>query len=962
MCTSGDRWQERLEAHFRGLAARRAEGGVVFALEHGLNPDEVDELHVLVASTQHSAAERRRHWLAWVVHATEVAYQYSGDEYWQSFERKTPGWSEGQYLRTEVRSVFQQFAREFRGPIPGGRWAEWFTIICWPITNAILPTDLQRHLARALYMAGTGLARRIDDITELGRYVAASGWEGSDRFNQLRDQPVLLGQIALALLRPQIRSDELVLDSTLHRIANDLMSERSSAGWLHSARGTLVAPSLHLSGRHIGAEPPQPQALEDRVERAARLAVPRVFLRGDGRKGNLGVFLRLPNLSPVADVAPAVREALRASTCWAPAADAPISRGRLLFDAQDVKLSRWPDAGTPLLRFQGLAAGLETALLRAWDGVGVPAVFQVQNDGTSRQLESRAVRAGRSYILALGTRSAALGGLQIETECSGVCLYRVVMPEAIDSKLDDRLRKLGMLPTRTSVIWPAGSVPSFWDGEGRVEWLTSDLAMLGIEPNHDLRELSIELTGAERAVTTDVHAGSHLFFSLPPLTAGTHDIRIREVPRLGVPAVRVLQAAIREPRYVTSNTGPVKMWVEPYSDHLDDLWGGASAVCLAGPSAKVELSLTLAQRPVGTSVAQVKVSATVPLTSNAWRDLFRQHVLGDDSFVRAYDDARWCKVDVDANRFGRYSVEFERPLPPLRWRLTENAAGYQLLLQDDTEGAMPPSIQFASFDRPTEFQSIAQSTLVGSSPADPRGGLCLASRGADVASVVVPQRRKVLRDLREFGCEVHLAPVAPRTGDTAALLRTIGAWSRARLPGETLARSWRAHAVRCMHCQLVGVACGAAWNEAENVHFRARNQASLVSLASLLLGTARAAQEHTKEIIDRSAEILSLPPRRRIEAFSGVVRGVVSSASPTWAPLIKRRGPNAGPWAIEFYLRLATDPNVDVWAGSSLEDGLNLALAWPLPTRIARYLALATVVGTDGPEAFPPLFQDWDWQ
>ena len=32
------------------------------------------------------------HRLPWIVYAAELGYLYSGDEYWQTFEKKTPGW------------------------------------------------------------------------------------------------------------------------------------------------------------------------------------------------------------------------------------------------------------------------------------------------------------------------------------------------------------------------------------------------------------------------------------------------------------------------------------------------------------------------------------------------------------------------------------------------------------------------------------------------------------------------------------------------------------------------------------------------------------------------------------------------------------------------------------------------------------------------------------------------------
>src|SRR6267142_4794247 len=170
MCDQGDEWQTRLDAHFRALKGRRGVGRVVFGLEHGLAPTELGDMDSFVAATITSPRERARHWLPIVVHASEVAYAYAGDEYWQSFERKTEGWDHA--WRPEIRAAFVRFAQEYSGPTPHGRWADWFRIICWPIANAILPTDLQRHLARALFDARLGLASRLGNIQDLGQFIA----------------------------------------------------------------------------------------------------------------------------------------------------------------------------------------------------------------------------------------------------------------------------------------------------------------------------------------------------------------------------------------------------------------------------------------------------------------------------------------------------------------------------------------------------------------------------------------------------------------------------------------------------------------------------------------------------------------------------------------------------------------------------------------------------------------------
>ncbi len=962
MCKRGDEWQERLAGHFRTLADRRATGRTVFALEHGLTADELDDLRASAVATFASPSERSRHWLPLAVHAAEVAYDYAGDEYWPSFARKTPGWDPTLAARHEVRETFRRFAREYRGPTPHGRWAEWFTIICWPIANAILPTDLQRQLARALYLAGPGLGQRLDDMAELGRHVAASAWEGSDRFQQLREQPLLLGQIALALLRPEATTDTLLLESTLRRIVMDLESERSAAGWIRHARGALVRSTMHLSGTRIGIDHGPASDLFERVERVAQLTAPEVVLRCDASDKTWGVWLSLPNLSPLADLSPTVREALLGSKCSAPAADTPIARGRLLFDSQDVRLVRWPRAGTPLIRFQGLAAGLESALMRAWAAPETPVVYRVRNDGTGHRVASRVVRAGQDYLVAHETPPDSLRRMANLTRCSGVHVSRIAVPSAIEPRMARTLRDVGCRLSQEASIWPAGVVPVGWDGEGSVEWLASDVPMLGVEVDHELIELSFDLPGTHRETTGRLLAGSTVFITLPQLPVGTHELLVKETPLDGAPTTRQLVIGIREPRHAAGDSGPIRMWPEPYSTDLGQLWAGATTVCIAGPARETDLRFILSTRPAGTPSATVRLSGKVPLGSDEWRALFDRDVRRDDDVASAFDNARWGRVEVNAGPFGSHALEFERSLPSLRWAIARPDNAYTLALSDDSEGPVLPEVAFAAFDRPDDLKPLSDLFVGTSFNADGGGGLYVARRGADQASIVAPPRQRVFRSLDQLKYQAHLAPAPVDPARLRAQFQLLALWSRASLPGNWLASVWRAEAVSLIQGHLIGAICGPKWRDGERALTEARTPASLCAMAAGLTSPSPATRDHIRAITSGVLEVRGIALERRINDFRQLLSSVNQFADRAWSPISRTRGPGAGAWAAEFYLRLATDADVDSWAGTSMVEGLALAVAWSLPVRVARFLALATIVGSGAATSFQPPFDGWAWR
>src|SRR5260370_36776324 len=93
MPLSLDEWHEYVELHFEELArARHSSGYPLFALEHNLSQEDLDAIGALLKVRLTEGAWLPRHWLLWVVYATELGYDYDGAEYWTSFEDRTPRW------------------------------------------------------------------------------------------------------------------------------------------------------------------------------------------------------------------------------------------------------------------------------------------------------------------------------------------------------------------------------------------------------------------------------------------------------------------------------------------------------------------------------------------------------------------------------------------------------------------------------------------------------------------------------------------------------------------------------------------------------------------------------------------------------------------------------------------------------------------------------------------------------
>lgn len=416
-------WNQRLAEHF-GALARERKDVPVFALEHGLARTELLALQNTLRAHIQVSAPARDHQLVWVVYAAEIGYGYAGNEYWQTFEDRTPGWRlNGR--RDWIRDAFVAFQRKFAGAKPSGPWAEQFSIIAWPITHAILPCDLQQQLARILYELRHSFSGELfDEPQRLGDFIAARSWNTSARFQNLVQAPALVGQIAAALLLQGKEGFKTLLHpTTLKRIGDDVDSERRGRDWLRSARHA-AEERARIRGLTIGRSTNTTfQRREEAREEVARLGIePRLVLRPiEGSRWE--VSLEIPDLSHLLLRFPQVREVLTESRCTvAGAAGRPLARGRCLHGPQRVPLSRWPQPDDVLLKFERTDAQLEY-LLRAECMLrpGTSWLFKVASDGLAYESRGMRVRADSKYLL-VSTEPFAKSPVArpVELACQGV--------------------------------------------------------------------------------------------------------------------------------------------------------------------------------------------------------------------------------------------------------------------------------------------------------------------------------------------------------------------------------------------------------------------------------------------------------------------------------------------------------------------------------------------------------------
>jgi hypothetical protein len=958
--TPAGAWDAKIAAHFERLAGVRTHEQSVFALEHGLSDQELEVVTTFVRS-EASVPANQRHWLLWVVHAAELGYDFDGD-YWPRFARDTPGWEDSNTSRGWIREIFRWFATEFGGPRPTGAWGATFSIIAWPITNALLPRDLQRHLARALYEVQSGLVQHLSGASDLGQYIASNCWIRSDRFAQLTDQPLLLGQIAMALLQPQAVGQETILRATLDRVAADLERERQAATWLRSARTTVEQSHVRGGGRpYTGAATLTP---EERLDAAARATAPQLILVPKATDG-WSVRLRLPFVAPLLEVSPEIRAQVAGSRASVPAArNRWLATGQLLYPDQVVDLGRWPTEWEPLLQFDGLSRGLESALLTRWAMTPGPWLFAIRRNGTGSEIPSRRLRSGGSYLVAVreedGVVLSNLNLVPLKVDCADVLVARIDMPDQLERDWSEALRREGLSPVRELIVWPAGLLAAEWDGEAHIRWLSRDPPMLGLRANHSVQNLLISLDERPHEDIGDVDATHTLFVSLQGIGSGEHRLAVSyDVDDESV--IGLFSIEISEPRLnQDESTGPVVVWTEPFTRNLELVWDGQSVVRADGVKADgVVCTLTLGH---GLSDRTQKVvrGLRLPLQGDQWRRLLRDSIQSDQRIQAKYPEAKWAQVVLDAGAFGTYILEFERELPPVRWTMEEAKDGYQLELRNDMEGSLPREVWYATFNHPdawlpVSFDGDSVRILAGAA-----GGLYRASVGERGSMVVVPPLLRTLDSFDALSVSPALARRPRRSDALCELVETTRLWSSGRLPGDIRAKVWRSQIVRLLQGDLFSLICGGEWRACERALERERGEKAYRALQNLVVRTPADRLTVAGALVAQWREFTMMRNEERVERFAALARRASERVSVRWQVLQRRHGDATATWLAEFCLRAASDPHLDTWAEDGLLDAISILLDWPLLARTARCLVTASLAG--GREAeYPPLFPNWEW-
>jgi hypothetical protein len=924
-----------LEQHFDSLKVRR-QGQPIYALEHDLGAEAIAEVATFLRATVASNKLTTQHWLPLVVYATEVGYRYEGEEYWQTFASETPGWSVfGD--RALVRSAFQRFAASFGGALPAGAWAEWFTIISWPITHAVLPTDLQTQLARLLFELRYSLTSEVrTNPIALGNLIASRAHGGSKRFQKFAENRALLGLVAAALLLGEHETSELLLRSTLTRIVADLEKHRQARQWLRDARrgaNDLRIRGLRRPSRGI------PSGIRSPKERLSGARLPNLMVQR-GPNGSLRVALALPDLTDLLQIYPGLEEALQSCRCRVAGSEGPpLARGQLLYPEQQRVLEAWPARGVALLELENGTEAINHVLAEECAlSPGPTWVFGNVERDVVKEVRGKTVRPGRSYLLlATSPIDPSLIGLRAtEVACAGVYAYTLDVPARVDDDGAAQLTALGLTVVRDLDLMPIGPAPAEWDGEGGAEFLVGDEPLIRISSSLDVDTFELSLNGGPAA---SVHVGQAEggrrvgYATIRDLDVGRNEMRVVVRPRAGGGRVveGSLTMSVREAAASSelgSSRYPMLLMVLPYGASLSELWQGDATVSVLGPpGAGVKLRVSLEGNKGRTLVERQIGALTLPISSQTWRRAFDQGFREVDQVSRYVDEAAACIIQVSHPDFGLAVQRAEREFSPLRWAVGSDHNGDFARLVDNLEAADPVVTSY-SFRRPdvgVAVQLDKQNTYRSGT-----GGLLIAQEAQCQTSIVLAP---TVRRLTELGALRQPPALATKPRSAQALVDWMSVsrlWASAQLPGNVLAYHQRDATLRWLAITVASSIGGPNWGTFER---RVEDeQPETVSELNRLVSLAGVSSLVDDGLRRRATALAEGGVGPRIDALARVLKDIHA----------RREVMSNADWLASFVLRLASRPDTALgWAGDGVTRALTLALEFPVLVRTARFLVLA---------------------
>ncbi len=807
----------RLDAHFGGLRDSRASiGAPVFALEHGLAPAEFALLSELIVSAVNAGHVPSDAWLPLVVYATEFGYSFSGDEYWQTFESRTPGWIESRD-RPYIRQRFREFKERFGGAVPRGAWAEHFSIICWPITHAILPIDLQRQLARSLFESRQELSTDLlEDSSSLGQVLSARRWRYSGRYQALAEDADLLGLIASALLAEHEGSSPYLIRPVLKRLVADLEQERQAKTWLSGARS--AAHKVRLRGLQVDSGKTRGGGAHQPTGSSIQPIAPKLSLKSRGDEWQ--PFMEIPDLSPLIAMNSDLGDEIARCRLVVGGADQPEPTGTLGMAGLDVRLRSWPGTGKTLFELEGATKATNSTLADECSlSGGPPWLFRIGSEGTGAEVRGRTVLPGKRYLVVLEAQPVAPRPSWITTtslRADGASAWLLDCPPSFGPEELSALRGFDLGAITEIRVEPAGITAPSWDGSGRAEWLVGEAPMFRVGLTAPASQVVCRVADEEaRFEPTRGLNGAEVLLTFPDLEVGDHVVSILTVHDGEEPReAGRLELRIRRPLNRPPTGGPregMAMIATPANPTVEEIWSARALLEIHGPEGvKVKLSLKLLDH-VGQPLATARRAVRLPVRQSDWQGILDAGFRHDADIKRRYQDASACQIVASHPQLGEVELECFRRFSPLALvPVSDHGAEFLRLINNTGESVTIRQWEFGHPDLSSQLEPSSDSAFKLE-----KGGLIVAEAGSSsAAAIVLPLSN--FKTFQSLAGNPHLKERSRTVDSLKSLTRLANRWEEADLPPNPVAAAHeQAKVLAAIGQEVWGLIGGPRWRSVE---------------------------------------------------------------------------------------------------------------------------------------------------
>jgi hypothetical protein len=869
-------WQEDLLSHFNQLYhSRKTSGLTVFALEHGLEKPQLENIFSQLRRDLNSNGLSRSHWLLWVIYATELGYSYDGDEYWQSFQERTPNWSI--HFREDIRWAFVEFQKKFGGVKPSGAWANHFSIIAWPITHAILPKDLLAYFARLLYEARYKLVKtKLDDAELVGKILHSNAHNiHSPRFHNFLQQEELVGRIALAMidtLSVQANVDR-IYNPTLKRIVSDLEKRGHAKEWMNVVRRDIKTRILGTaSSDKTGNENHRVTSYQKKIFFKPRLSLRRAA------SNTWDLTLDLPSFSTSLENSDFTKflkktrfKITGANGTWIPADE-------LLYGVQR-KLIEWP-SDQSLISFEKENA-FATNLLSEECKIDNSSVwlFRIGQDGIAHEIAGRMVRPGLKYVVLSKSERTFLDQLSTpcQVNCGGIVAQQINVPVKINNEIEENLKIAGLRVAKTIRVSPVGLPARSWDGEGLSEWLSTETPCFEITHDHPIEEFHI-LLGNLSAVLKGKPANVPTFFKLPKLPQGRHTLVIKPVIRNGssdgLQGMVLLE--VRDPISWTPGTllhSGLNSFFDPPDNNLDSFLFEKTKIKVYGPSNRtvtINLEFYGGNQLIKTIGPKV---FPLPIEGNALSSMCSEAMKDEEIQV-----AKRMKLIVSGDELGQRIHSFQRDIAPLRWLFKSKHEKNYLRIIDETDSPEALKLMFFSFDNPVEEKLLTVKDWLHGQETNLKG-MFIAKKGKHEHTITLSS----LQSNKTFD-GLGISPSLPKISQTnrVALISEFEShaqkWYKSRCVN-LIAHLHRQKVLDFIVQNMIKSLCGQEWADAESRFMSSQDIAQTITGFSNKIGNRSLADVMRYRIQTKNA--LEVRPDEEKKWFIGAVErcGITSNKS-----------------------------------------------------------------------------------